>query len=216
MKPTPRKGMPVWLWLILGTFLLLIVAAALHEVSRGGAGAPAQLAAPPAEEVLSALRSLGAAHVTATNGLFSLPAPAGWQVKSGQDAEPYDVVFFTPNGASISAMAAQVAYNDLPTLDRTIRKKEYSRDLSTALDAIRLGDRAVIQRKATLLNQRVLAVDFVQDYVAYHVMCAAPLELYDVYEPLFHAVAKGLRARPAVTPAADDSQTHAVDTPDTP
>lgn len=149
---------------------------------------------PPVEDVQASLRQLESSRVSAAPGGLSAEAPAGWEQVTGPDAKPYDLTFQNPRGVSISMMATPVKYDDLRQLSADIRRRERERQMSTTLEVIRLGDRQVIQRKVDLGRQQVLALDFVENRVAYHSLCCAPKKFYDTYEPLFLEVVKSLRA----------------------
>ncbi len=167
---------------------------------------------PPAQEVVEALRTLGGDRVVAAAGRFEVAAPADWIRDEGEAVAPYHLVLRNLHGASISLMGTPVEYDDLRLLSEEIRKRERERDLAVTQETIRLDEHHAIVRHIQLVSQHAMAIDFVEQRVAYHLMCAAPSELFATYEPLFVAVAKTLRPTP-VTPAAEPPQSGVADTP---
>lgn len=212
MKLPSKVSLPVWAWIMVAGFGLLLVFGFLLDLRQRYRAAPlVTAAATPAEEVVEALRRLGQERVT--NALFSVAPPAGWVQVSGAEAHPYDLMLHNQGGVSIGLMATPVAYDDLHRLGTDIRRQELSRDMLTAQELIRLEGRPVIQRKVRLVTQQVLAFDFLENRVAYHMLCAAPREVYDVYEPLFLAVGGTVRPVAPVTPAGAPVDSGAAGTP---
>ncbi len=210
MKAPGKFNLPVWAWIMVAGFGLLLVFALVVDMRqrmRGGPTVPVDVT--PADEVVEALRTLGQ-ETTAAGPLCTVAPPAGWMRVGGPEAHPYDLMLHNQRGVSIGIMATPVAYDDLHRLGADIRRRELSRDLLTAQELIRLEGRPVIQRKQRLSTQQVLALVFLAVRVAYHILCAAPREVYEAYEPLFLAV--GGTVRP-VKPAAAPAESGAAGTP---
>lgn len=213
MRMTWKFTLPVWAWIMVAGFGLLLVFAVILDLrQRLRIASPVVLASTPAEEVVEALRFLGQERAEGGR-LFTVASPPGWLRVSGPDAHPYDLMLHNQRGVSIGLMATPVAYDDLHRLGTDIRRQELSRDMLTAQELIRLEGRPFIQRKLRLVTQQVLALDCLEKRVAYHILCAAPREVYDVYEPLFLAVAGTLRSVDPVTPAAAPAESGAAGTP---
>ena len=213
MKFTHKVSLPVWAWIMVGGFAVLLLSAFMLDLrQRYGAAPQVAVAATPAEEVVEALRALGQERI-AGGPRFTVAPPAGWVRISGAEAHPYDLMLHNQRGVSIGIMATPVAYDDLHRLGTDIRRQELSRDMLTAQELIRLEGRPVIQRKVRLVTQQVLAFDFLENRVAFHLLCSAPREVYEVYEPLFLAVGGTVRPVEPVTPAGAPADSGAAGTP---
>ena len=172
-------------------FMALCALAFLLDIRRRQAGEPHR-AATVQEEVAAAVRGLAGTPLAAPSGRFTIVPPADWNVRRAPDADGYDLVFWSFQGATLSAMATPVPYSEMSKLSDDILRRERERDLATPLELVTLGDRKMIQRAATLTTQRILAFDFVEHNVAYHVLCSAPTEIFPSYEGLFKELVKTL------------------------
>jgi hypothetical protein len=180
----PRRTTPDWVQTALMVSGVLAIVAFIVDLSQ--VKLPNPLAAPTAnEELQTVLLGLGGPRYTDTNGLFSIVAPAGWRIVRPPDSDFYNVMFKSPNGADLSIMATPVAYDDLPSLFKDIAASEQQQGIRTEFEMIRLKDRQAIRRTCKLFNSRVLAIDFVANRASHHILCTAPIALYDKYEPVF-------------------------------
>jgi hypothetical protein len=135
-------------------------------------------------EIRDALLNPPATRYVDTKGLFSVGCPPGWSRTDRPDSAPYDVVFFSPNRASISIMATRVKYNDLPSLFIDIEQNEAEHGLRTEVETIRFKDRPAIKRTCTLSAVKIFSIDFVDHFVAHHILCRVPKNYYDKYVPV--------------------------------
>lgn len=135
-------------------------------------------------------------------GLFSIVPPAGWSVDRSVETKSYDVVFRGPPGVDISIMATRVKYNTLPELMADIRRTEVTAGIATVPEPFFFAGRPALKRTARIHHSKIFAVDFVDDYVAHHILCAMPPEVFDRYEPVLMDVVNTYRpggGRPAET-----------------
>lgn len=139
------------------------------------------------------------------SGLFSIVKPAGWRYDTFPDCKPYNVEFFSPNGARIGIMAVPIKYNDLPSLFADIESRESEYDIRTDLEAFRFQGRPAVKRHCTLSRIRVVAVDFVDSYVAHHILCSVPVEVFDKYEPVLMDLINTYQATNIITAATNSS-----------
>jgi hypothetical protein len=175
---------PDWLQMMLMACGVLAIVAFIVDLSQ--VKLPNPIAPPSAnEELQTVLLGLGGPRYADSNGLFSVVAPAGWRIMRSPESDFYNVIFKSPNGADMSIMTTPVQYNDLPSLFKDISAHERESGIRTEFATIRLKDRQAIRRTCKLFNSRVLAIDFVADRVSHHILCTAPLTLYDKYEPVF-------------------------------
>ena len=117
-------------------------------------------------------------------GLFSIGCPTGWRRTDRSDSAPYDVVFLSPNRASIGIMATHVKYNDLPSLFKDIEKNEAEYGIRTDVETIRFKNRPAVKRTCVLNTVKVFSIDFVDNYVAHHIICRTPKDYYEKYVPV--------------------------------
>ena len=200
-------------WSILAGVALLLIAGTLFESMEARKSTLERLQVPTGTQVVDALRTLGQEHLRA-GSRFEIALPAGWARLEGPDALAYDlVVWDQARGASISLMATPVDYDDLQRLGVDIRKRESEYQIATVPDIIHLQDRPVIQRKVRLAGGKVLAIDYIESRIAYHILCSAPTDLFDVYEPLFLAVAASVRPLAPIKPAAGPGGSDVAGTP---
>jgi len=135
-------------------------------------------------ELRDALLNPPGARYVDPKGLFSIGCPPGWSRTDRPDCAPYDVIFFSPNRASISIMATRVKYNDLPSLFKDIEKNEAEYGIRTDVETIRFNNMPAIKRTCTLNTVIIFSIDFVDNYVAHHILCRAPKDYYDKYVPV--------------------------------
>jgi len=121
--------------------------------------------------------------------------PAGWRTALPPDSGSYNVVFFGPNGADMSIMATPVDYDDLPSLFKDIEKSERQTSIRTDFEAIRFQNRSAVKRTCMLHHVRVLAIDFVENRVAHHILFTTPPELFEKYEPVLMEVINTYQTR---------------------
>lgn len=136
------------------------------------------------EELKTVILGLGEKTYTDRSGRFTVAVPPGWNQLSADGSMPYDIAFVSPNRASIRIMATSVPYDTLRELYETIEAREKSRDIRTELTTIKKWGLDVIQRRADLTSESVVSFDVVQDFVAYHIMCAMPKDFAKQYEPV--------------------------------
>lgn len=135
-------------------------------------------------ELQNILLGLGGPRYVDPSGLFSVVLPAGWQTATPPESGSYNVVLYGPNGADMSIMATPVDYDDLPSLFKDIEQSERQTSIRTDIEAIRFQGRAAAKRTCKLHHVRVLAIDFVENRVAHHILCTTPPELFEQYEPV--------------------------------
>jgi len=160
----------------------------------------------PAMELQTIVLGMNGPRYKDAEGLFSIVAPAGWTVFRPPDCRPYDVVFRGPSSATLSIMATRVDYNDLPSLVREIDASEEQAGIRTQSEAFFFLGGPAVRRKAGLVSSRVFSVDFVRDYVAHHIICGTPPELFDRYYPVLMDVVESYQLGPAQAkpPGADE------------
>ena len=179
---TPPILRRLWFFRIGAVVLALLVLIAFKMDLNNLPGFGRQLPTV-ADERQDLVLSLTQPPVTNNAASFRIVPPVGWQMRRPPDSDPYDLVFWSPNRASLSLMATPVPYNELSALYKEIQESEARMDIRNPVETVRLGGRMVIQRKATLLQERVLTLDFVEDKVAYHAMFSAPIDTFAEYEP---------------------------------
>lgn len=113
---------------------------------------------------------------------FSIVKPAGWRMKLPPDSTPYDVVFLGPAAADVSIMVTEVGYDTLPELVKDIEESERSSGIVTQKDPFFFKGMPAVKRVARLRSTSVMALDFVKNGLAHHVMCGIPPEHFEQYE----------------------------------
>jgi hypothetical protein len=143
------------------------------------------------------------------HGLFSIVPPAGWRVSAGADAQPYDAVFYGPNGADLRIMVKPVKYNSLDALMTDIRKSQKDFGLTPSLDAVYFAGQPAVQRTCRLYYSTSLSVDFVENRIAHHLLLSAPREHFEEYRPvlleIMNTYRPGRTPRAGTGKAADDT-----------
>ena len=178
-----QKGWGMYLRIGFLVFGLLLVAALMADISGFKHKKVFQ---PPdvSTELQNIVLNLDGPRFADPGGLFSVVIPAGWKVSKPPECDPYNVVLMGSHSADISIMARRVPYNTLPELFSEIEKREKQFGLATKVDTIRFLGRPAVKRSGRLNRVRIFAVDFVENYVAHHIMCAVSPEYYDRYEPV--------------------------------
>ena len=183
-KPAER---PVFLKLAVFGFILLVIVAVIADIAAMRRRMPVNIVDVPTE-LQNILLGLGGPRYVDPAGLFSVVPPAGWQKSSDANKGNYSAVFYGPNGADMSIMATPVDYNDLPSLFKDIEKSERQTSIRTEFEAFRFQGRSAVKRTCKLHHVRVLAIDFVENRVAHHILFTTPPELFDKYEPVLMEV----------------------------
>ena len=177
------QGRRIFLQIGLLVFGLLVVAALIVDMTGF---VHKKVHRPPdvTTELQNIVLGLDGPRFADSNGLFSIVIPAGWKVSKPPESDPYNVVFVGTHSADISIMAKPVSYNTLPELFTEIEKHEKQFGLSTKVDTIRFRGRPAVKRSGRLMRVKIFAIDFVEDHVAHHIMCAVSPEYFDRYEPV--------------------------------
>jgi hypothetical protein len=183
-NPAERHLLPK---LVLLAFALLVTVAIVADMHRLRSRLPEEIPSVPAE-LQNILLGLGGPRYVDPKGLFSVVQPAGWRAATPPESDSYNVAFYGPNGADMSIMATPVDYDDLPSLFKDIEKSERQTSIRTEHNAIRFQGRAAVRRTCKLHHVRVLAIDFVENRVAHHILCTTPPELFEQYEPVLMEV----------------------------
>ena len=176
--------------LLLGIFGLLAVIAFMADLfvaGRGGKNSSGYLVDVPTDLQNLVLGLTGPRYVD-RSGLFTIVPPAGWNRTTAPDCNPYNVVFSSMCGPDISIMASRVSYNDLPTLFKEIEGSEKEYGIRTQVETIRFLGRPAVLRTCDALNSKIFSIDFVDNYVAHHILCGVPPPYYDKYRPVLMSV----------------------------
>lgn len=183
-KPAER---PVFLKVAVFGFILLVIVAVIADIAAMRRRMPVNIVDVPTE-LKNILLGLGGPRYADPTGLFSVVPPAGWQKSSDANKGNYSAVFYGPNGADMSIMATPVGYDDLPSLFKDIEASERQTGIRTDFEAFRFQGRSAVKRTCKLHHVRVLAVDFVENRVAHHILFTTPPELFEKYEPVLMEV----------------------------
>ncbi len=185
------RSLPANRWLQLALPLLggLFVIAFIADLALAGRRGRSAALSPDVPTEIRRLRAgLRGPVYTDSRGRFRLVAPPGWQQFTGEDSAPYDVVFRSPNDVSVSLMTTPVPYDDLPSLYADIDRREREFGIHAEVEAIIFQQRPATRRVVKLLKSKVMAIDFVADHVAHHILCETPTELFDQYQPALLAL----------------------------
>ena len=174
----PANTPPARPWVLIGllAILFLVVIAIFADFRKHGL---LQRRKVPtiSEDVQRALVSRTGLLASDPKERFSVAVPKGWIVEKGDDAKPYQLLIRSMQGPNIGMMATPVAYDSLAELFKDITKAEVKEGIATELETTRFHGLPAARRTAKLMRVRVLAFDFVDQHVAYHIMCTAPTEL---------------------------------------
>jgi hypothetical protein len=198
-RPRAREEEKGALWLKIGllVFGLLVVVAIGLDTTRVRKRTPPGIVDVPTE-IQNLILSLDGPRFTDPRGRFSIVAPAGWRVLRSPDSTPYDVVFSSPHSVDISILASPVEYDDLPALLEDINKAERGFDLHTQKEPMFFQEKPAVRRVCRLQQTKLLAIDFVSDRVAHHLMCSVPPEYFDAYQPVLMELLNTYRFGPGV------------------
>jgi len=169
---------------LMGAGLLIIIAAIL-DISGVGRKKTAHPSFNVKTDLQNIVLSLDRDRYTDVDHLFSITIPPKWRVQTPPESTPYDVIFVGPNQTDINIIATKVDYNSLPELLEEINRRE--RDNGIATDKVPFFYKGIpaVKRIVKLRFSTALAIDFVKDHVAHHILFSAPPEYYDQYEPIF-------------------------------
>lgn len=174
----PKAPWPWKPWALL--FGLLVVVALCLDLQRFARHVPA------ARTVTADLQELVLGEsddiYVHPKGWFSIRKPKGWRIRTREQSAPYDVVLVGPTASDISIMTTAVSYDSLPPLLEEINRSEQMANLSIVKEPFFFQGIPAVQRVAHLKTQTLLAIDFVKDHVAHHIMCGLPPEHFDKYK----------------------------------
>lgn len=188
-----EKNSPIKLVLLaLG---VLVVVGLMADFSRLARKAP-----QPSFDVGDDLRNLALGmegeRFVHPKGYFSIVKPAGWRMSVLPESHPYDVVFLGPAAADISIMVTEVGYDTLPELVKDIEESERSSGIVTQKDPFFFKGMPAVKRVARLRSTSVMALDFVKNGLAHHVMCGIPPEHFEQYETVLMELLNTYEAGP--------------------
>jgi hypothetical protein len=193
-----------WIRLLLLAFALACAVALVADLARMRA-----LTAGNAEERRAALRKadlqrlilgLAGERYVGPAGRFSMIPPDGWTVKEGGEEDPYDVTFTGPFGQTLSVLTADAEGSDMASLERLLLRKEEDLGLRTHIAPLRIGGQTAFRRRTSLMEEIALAVDFIVDGVAHHILFSAPREMFEEYEPVILNLLETYRPGTDATP----------------
>ena len=134
-------------------------------------------------EIQQLRAGLGGPRYSDTNSLFSIVLPSGWKLAPGDDTAPNGIRLMSPNGISVTLMAARVAYDDLPSLYADIRNREQDWGVHIEPEATYFQGRPAVLREVPLARSRMITLDFLSGRVAHHLTCEIPTPLVEAYRP---------------------------------
>lgn len=183
MQRRIRTAAPTIRWKLVGVAFGLLVILALGLDLRRFAQQKPQGLSVTADLQNLVLGESGGVYVH-SNGWFSVRCPAGWRMRTGAQSAPYHLVMYGPAATDISIMVTPVPYDNLPALMRDIERSEDMAGLAVPKEPAFFKGVPAVRRVAHLKSQTLLAVDFVKDGLAHHIMCGLPPEHFDRYQPV--------------------------------
>jgi hypothetical protein len=178
LRRAPPKG-PWWRLPALAFGLLIVVALCL-DLQRFARQQP-QGRSVVADLQQIVLGESGGVYAH-SNGWFTVHCPAGWRMRVGAQSAPYQVVMYGPAATDISIMVNPVSYDRLPALMRDIERSEEMAGLNVPKEPVFFKGNPAVRRVARLKTQTLLAIDFVKDGLAHHIMCGLPPEHFEKYQ----------------------------------
>ncbi len=198
--PRPRLGLPpvpgrlwnnpVFRLALLAFGLLAVIALAADLTLR-----LRQDAAPPVPSEADALvLGIRDRHYQDPAGRFHITVPAAWQVLRGEAAGGYNVVFRGPLGLECMIRVSDLDHDRFARLMQDIYAIEEQWGVNMNIQAKTWDDQPYVERRVRLLEQKVLAFDFLDGNVGHHIQFGAPRDDFDRFEPLFLDIIATYRA----------------------
>lgn len=169
------------------TFLIVgavAVLGLLADLTRWVRKTQLNSAPPPEMEIQNIILESSPNVFRDVNGLFTVHAPAGWDIIAWPASTPYNVTFQSRNGPSISITATRIEYNSMVTLEKRIRAIQADYGINMNIVQTNWNGRDIIQRTTILHASKVLTIDFVENYVGHNIQISIPHSLYDRYAPV--------------------------------
>ncbi len=193
------RRLPMLLVGIAGGVLVVGLAtmALLREFQRGPAGGYV-----PADDD-SAAMVLGIADRRYVDpaGRFSITVPSAWAVRTGEQANPNDVVLRGPVGLEVWVRLADVGYDRFERLSDEIRQIEENYGINSNIRITMFGERPAVERHIRLFDKEAISLDFLVGTTNHHIQLAAQKERFEALEPLLRQIlatyAPGTNAPPS-------------------
>ena len=188
--PKPPEGVwrnPVFRIAILGFALLAVLALAADLISRfrsGPLAGPLHVPATPEALVLGIRDRV----YTDPAGRFRLTVPAVWRVQTPPGGAAYDVIFRGPMDLECAVRVTPVSHQRFDRLLADIYAIEEQWGVNMNIQAQTVDDRPIVERRVRLIEQQVLALDFLHGAMAHHIQFGAPRDDFDRFEPLFRDI----------------------------
>lgn len=177
-----QEGSGLWLKILLLAFGLVIVVALIADM-RSLQHRRLRTLASRAEEPQDLVIHAGTGETFRDpKGLFTFVPPSGWKIVAYPASQPYNAVFYGPDGMDISIMAVPVDYDGLQPLLGKLEHAEDQFGIDTHIEAMFFRGRPAVKRTCRLHHVKLLTIDFVEDRVAHHILCSIPPDRFDQYQ----------------------------------
>ena len=119
---------------------------------------------------------------------YSISLPEGWYQTTGEEADPFDLVFRGPNLMSLGIQVTEVPYEKIDDLVGRMRSMEKEQSVNTHIEIVTYRDHPAVRRQARLTRLVIQSLDVLAGGKEYHLQFKVPSDIYDVYQPAVDAM----------------------------
>jgi hypothetical protein len=143
----------------------------------------------PADDDTSALvLGLSDKRVADAAGRFAITVPAAWAERTGERAEPNDLILRGPEGIEVWVRLTDVGHERFDRLADEIRRIEETYGINQNIRIVTWKGAPAVERRMRLFEKEAITLDFLVGTTNHHVQLAAKRERLAALEPLLRQV----------------------------
>lgn len=187
-RPGPRGGKRTVLAIALAVGVLVTGLGTIEILRRMQDGATAGGDVPADDDTSALVLGLSDKRVADAAGRFAITVPAAWAERTGERAEPNDLILRGPEGIEVWVRLTDVGHERFDRLADEIRRIEETYGINQNIRIVTWKGAPAVERRMRLFEKEAITLDFLVGTTNHHVQLAAKRERLAALEPLLRQV----------------------------
>jgi hypothetical protein len=187
-RPGPRGGKRTVLAIALAVGVLVTGLGTVEILRRMQDGATAGGDVPADDDTSALVLGLSDKRVADAAGRFAITVPAAWAERTGERAEPNDLILRGPEGIEVWVRLTDVGHERFDRLADEIRRIEETYGINQNIRIVTWKGAPAVERRMRLFEKEAITLDFLVGTTNHHVQLAAKRERLAALEPLLRQV----------------------------